>query len=206
MTTTQDILEAIIDENNVELLTLVSDKLYNLAAIKLEERKKEIGAGLFTESGDVGYGKNKVYGLSDPQENQARIARDTHNQQLDQLHLAARKTVANRGGSVITDRIKKQNATYDRNQKNRQSTPEDRSDNAHRIANKLNKIGGSDTPQAQDRMDKLNQLTWKFQQKQRDAGQESTTKLTSRNMTSPVADKQDEVNNKKSKLDLRQPK
>jgi hypothetical protein len=50
MTTTQDILEAIIDENNVELLTLVSDKLYNLAAIKLEERKKEIGKKLFTET------------------------------------------------------------------------------------------------------------------------------------------------------------
>lgn len=197
MSTAKDIFDAIIDSDNVNLLDIVKNGLYDHANQKLDEYKKEVGGRLFNES------DYKYYGSADPEENAKRKAAGDHNSELDKMHKEAGDAVRARGGSIITDRERKQDELADRNAKIDKQTPNDRSNNAKKIQTRLNKITPVDNDSyANSRMNKLNGATNDFNRSQEQRGQQSSTKLQSRNMQDPLKYAQETRNSKRSSSGL----
>ena len=175
--TAQDIFKAIISDDNITLVESVNTVLYEKSNMLLEDMRIYVGQSIISEMGDADY---KNYGNAKKSDNDARIARNNYNSELDALHTETRKKMRDNTTDTHEYRENQKLARRDRYAKLDNMSPTDRSDNAKKLERRAKNI--SDTPQSAERMDKLNAKTYQFNKNQRDAGQQNPKSVNSSDM------------------------
>lgn len=193
--TSQDIFKAIISDDNVALLESVNTVLYEKSNMLLEDIRVLVAQNIIGEAGN--YGSDKVYGSADDKLNAERKRMNDHNAELDKLHYDTKKRMRENPESTHAYKEAKKIKETDRQSELSNQSPEDRSNNVRNILrNSKNKP--TDTPQAQERMNRLSAKTYDFDTAQRNAGQQNPKKVNADHLKSA----QNHRNDSRSSINL----